>query len=190
MTKDLDTLSPEELGRLFPIILSAPDPEWPNLFRREKARIVSLLGEERAIRVEHIGSTAVPGLMAKPTIDILVEIPPGEEVKEAIIAIMAAQGYIHMRDQTDHLMVVKGYTPRGFQGQCYHIHMAPGDHDGLWDRICFRECLRQDPRLARAYERLKARLASVHRYDREAYTEAKGDFILSVIRTAKKWFQS
>ncbi|MBU2513080.1 GrpB family protein [bacterium] len=184
MTKDLDTLTVEELGRLFPIIISEPKDEWADLFIQEKNRLIFLLGKEMAIRVEHIGSTAVPNLAAKPTIDILVEIPKGEDVKSEIIDIMTSRGYNHMREQTDHIMVVKGYTPEGFQGQCYHIHMGPKDHNELWDRLYFRDYLKANPQVTREYEDLKQELATKYKYNREAYTEAKTGFIERVTKTA------
>ncbi len=189
MTKDIDTLTREELGRLFPIIISEPRIEWADLFIQEKNNIIALLGKETAIRVEHIGSTAVPNLAAKPTIDILVEIPKGEDIKNKIINIMTAQGYNYMHDQTDHIMVVKGYSPEGFKGQCYHIHMGPKDHDALWDRIYFRDYLKANPSIAREYAALKRELALRHRNDREAYTEAKTEFIERVTRDAVRMYK-
>lgn len=120
MTKDLDLLTREELGRLFPIIISEPKAKWPDLFVQEKKQIIELLGKKTAIKVEHMGSTAVPNLPAKPTIDILVEIPKGDDVHHRIKSIMTSHGYIYMQDQIKHLMFVKGYTPEGFKGQCFH----------------------------------------------------------------------
>jgi len=85
MTKDLHKLTSKELGRLFPIVISEPNQQWPDLFVEEKNRIIALLGAQTAIRIEHIGSTAVPGLAAKPTIDMLVEVPEGADIKARII---------------------------------------------------------------------------------------------------------
>ena len=184
MTKDLDKLTRKELGRLFPIIISEPKSEWPDLFSEEKNKIIALLGEKTAIRIEHIGSTAVPNLSAKPTIDILVEIPKGEDIKSKIISIMTSNGYNYMHDQTDHMMFVKGYTPDGFRGHCYHIHMGPIDHDGLWNRIYFRDYLKANPSAAFEYASLKKELALKYKYDRESYTEAKTEFIEKLTKAA------
>lgn len=177
MEKDLHKLTREELGRLFPIILTPYNDAWPDRFEKEKDRIISLLGEHTALRVEHIGSTAVPGLEAKPTIDMLVEIPKGEQTEDRIIRIMTSNGYDYMKNQKDHIMVVKGYSPEGFKGQCYHIHMGPADHKALWNRVLFRRYLKKHPDSADEYAALKKKLAETYRFDREAYTEAKTEFI-------------
>jgi len=187
--RDLEKLTSEELGHLFPIIISEPKTEWKELFIQEKKEIIALLGENMAIRVEHIGSTAVPNLAAKPTIDILVEIPEGEEVKEKIISIMLSNGYKHVPEPT-HLMIVKGYTPDGFKGQSYHIHMGTKKSVDLWDRLYFRDYLIENPFTANEYAGLKKDLESRYRYDRDGYTEAKTVFIKRVTDIAKKRFSN
>lgn len=190
MTKNLDSLTKEELGRLFPVIISEFNDEWKTLFHEEKRRIVDLLGKERVIRVEHIGSTAVPGLLAKPTIDILVEIPIGKILHNEINEIMTSSGYIHMKEQTDHLMFVKGYTPEGFKGQCYHIHMGPKEQESLWERLYFKDYLILNPTVAAEYAALKKGLSKKFKYDRDAYTEAKTEFIKKITCTAKAAFMN
>lgn len=184
MEKDLYSLSREELGRLFPIQISAAKADWKDLFEKEKQHLIKLLGEKIILRIEHIGSTAVPGLAAKPTIDILIKIPQAPAIKRKIENIMTTQGYYYMHDQTDHMMFVKGYSPEGFKGQCYHIHMENGDHDELWYRVYFRDYLISHPEVADEYAVLKRELAEKFKYDREAYTEAKTEFIERVTRLA------
>jgi GrpB-like predicted nucleotidyltransferase (UPF0157 family) len=185
MSENLDLLNREELGRLFPVIISEPKDEWKNLFIREKRRIIRLLKRERAIRVEHIGSTSVPGLLAKPTIDILVEIPDQKIKQNEIKEIMVSAGYIHIKEQVNHMMFVKGYTPEGFRGQCYHIHMGTKGEESLWERIYFRDYLISNPGVAEEYAELKKVLAKKYQFDRDAYTDAKTDFILKVTSAAK-----
>jgi GrpB-like predicted nucleotidyltransferase (UPF0157 family) len=184
MTKELDKLSREELGQLFPVIISEPKPEWRDLFIKEKAKIINLLGENIAIRAEHIGSTAIPNLPSKPTIDILVEIPTDTKIARKIIPVMISGGYHHLKDHTEHLMFVKGYTPNGFEGQCYHIHLGPKDNKGLWDRLYFRDYLIANPSIAKEYATLKQKLAEQLTYDRDAYTEAKTEFIKKITQVA------
>ncbi len=184
MTKNLDELSTAELGQLFPIILSAPRTEWKDLFTKEKKKIITLLGDKLALRVEHFGSTAVPHLIAKPTIDILVEIPEDEHIKNQIIKIMTSNGYGHVPGPK-HLMIVKGYTPEGFKGQCYHIHMVPKKDDGFWDRLYFRDYLIANPSVASEYAELKKDLAAKYEHDRDEYTKAKTEFIKKVTQIAK-----
>lgn len=186
MTKDLHKLSRQELGQLFPIIISEPKSDWPDLFLQEKDHIIELLGKEIAVRVEHIGSTAVPNLHAKPTIDIFVEVPNGDDIKAKIMNIMTSNGYNYMHEQDSHIMVVKGYTPEGIKGQTYHIHMGTRDHKELQDRLLFRDYLKSSISVADEYSKLKKNLASLHKHDREAYTEAKTTFIKKALEKAKK----
>ena len=190
--KDLDSLSTEELGKLFPVIIAEPNLEWKELFEIEKIEIYRILGKEVAIRIEHFGSTAIPNIRAKPTIDILVEIPEGKKIKDGIIQRMKSEGYHYiLRNDCPppYIMFVKGYTEEGIKGQSYHIHMAEEEHDGLWDRLYFRDYLIKNKEIALEYEKLKHELAEVFKYDREAYTEGKTEFVLRITEKAKQKFQ-
>jgi len=176
----------EELGKLYPITVEKYDSNWPLLFKREKAILISILGPEIALRIEHIGSTAVPNLSAKPTIDILVEIPEENEIKNLIISRMCENGYIKMEEQKNHLMFVKGYTPTGLEKESFHIHMGSIDQDWLWHRLYFRDYLSMNPLVAQEYEDLKIKLAGEYQFDREAYTENKAEFIKRTTQLAKE----
>jgi GrpB-like predicted nucleotidyltransferase (UPF0157 family) len=81
------------------------------------------------------------------------------------------------------MMFVRGYTPGGFRGQAFHLHLR---YPGIQDEILLRDLLRTDPDLAQAYVVLKTRLAKRFRNDREAYTEGKTDFVARVLKTAEK----
>ena len=172
----------EELGILYPIKLVRYDLKWPELFLKEKGILERIWYGQ--IRIEHIGSTAVPGLSAKPTIDILME-KPLDMRDEVIIERMEENEYLHMKKQTRHLMFVKGYGKNGLESESYHIHMGPLDQEWLWDRVFFRDLLRSDRKEAHNYEYLKRELASRHRNDREAYTEAKSEYIERATKEAK-----
>ncbi|WDP88883.1 MAG: GrpB family protein [Desulfobacter sp.] len=176
MTTNLHKLTPAELGRLFPVIITRAQPEWPQIFTREKQRLTRLLKQKICGRIEHVGSTAVPGLAAKPTIDILIEIVDTPANRASIIAAMEDEGYIHMKEQS-HLMMVKGYTPAGMEIPSFHIHMGSPGFPKLEEMIRFRDILRADRAAARDYETLKRSLARRYRTDRETYTQAKTDFI-------------
>lgn len=117
-------MNKEELGKLYPVVLSDYDAHWPILFEKEKAILGSIFGP--GLRIEHIGSTAIAGISAKPTIDILMEKPAAMN-DEKIVEKMVEKGYIHMVEQTRHLMFIKGYTPSGLEEESYHIHMGPLD---------------------------------------------------------------
>jgi len=175
-------LNQEELGTIYPIGLVGYDPKWPDLFVKEKVLLESIWS--RQIRIEHIGSTAVPGLSAKPTIDILMQ-KPEDLSDEQIIQRMEDNGYVHMKEQIRHLMFVKGYGKNGLEREAFHIHIGSLDQDWLWDRVFFRDLLRSDEKEAQRYEDLKTGLASRFRNDREAYTEAKSEHIERATKKAK-----
>ncbi|MBU4031828.1 MAG: GrpB family protein [Candidatus Thermoplasmatota archaeon] len=170
-----------ELGRLYPIHLVDYDPSWPPLFQREKKRLLSILGNATILRIEHFGSTAIPGIRAKPTIDILIELVAGASVDE-IHEKMVGSGYIRMVEQEDHVMFVRGYSPQGLEKESFHIHMYPEGHGKISDSILFRDYLREHPEAAREYQVLKEELALKYRNDREAYTEGKGEFVKNILK--------
>lgn len=184
----LEDLTTEELGKLFPIEIVPYDKKWAEIFRIESISIEDALGKNIALRIEHFGSTAIEGLSAKPTIDILVEIPTlTDELKEEIIGKMKRIGY-HFIWRTDekipYMHFVKGYTPNGFSGNVFHIHMGDNKHP-LWDRIYFRDYLKKNPTIAKEYELLKISLADNYKFDREAYTIAKSEFVKRITEIAK-----
>ena len=184
---DLRRAAPEDLARLFPIILSEYNSAWPQWFLDEKAALEQLLGPEHILRICHIGSTAVPGMTAKPTIDILLEIPESTDI-EALIAVFPQPEYIalhppDMPTPPPHLRIIKGYTPTGFAEKVYHIHVRyPGDHDELR----FRDYLIADPEKAAEYAALKSRLRAQYTHDRDGYTSAKGEFVREVTEKARR----
>ena len=176
MSKSLQEMTDEERWALFPILLSEHQDTWKEEYRKEQQLIRTTVGQENITRISHIGSTAVPGLIAKPTIDILLEIAPNTNVAKLITALVAT-GYICDKQPSrpaPHLMFMKGYTPQGFWGQAVHLHVRyPGD----WDELYFRDYLLTHPETAKAYGELKQKLMAEYKHDRDAYTDAKTDFI-------------
>lgn len=176
MKKQLSEMTNEELWELFPIILSEHDRGWAQRYWRERDKIAAAAGEENIVRISHIGSTAVPGLIAKPTIDILLEIKEScdaERLKEALVS----AGYIFIAQPGNpppHMTFLKGYTPEGFKGQAYHVHVR---YAGDWGEHYFRDYLQAHRDAAEAYGRLKTELLGKYERDRDGYTEAKSDFI-------------
>ena len=170
-----------ELGKKYPIFMVPYDPAWRTLYSQEAQSLVDLFGTDMILRTEHFGSTAIPGLASKPSIDILVEIPSFDRAKKTIIPVLEKKGYIHLW-QSDrspgHMMFVKGYGPDGYiEGvQLYHIHMAPAGHP-MWDCLLFRDYLREHKQACKKYEELKYGLAKKFRNDREAYTDGKEKFV-------------
>lgn len=171
----------EELWQLFPIIISEPDPAWEGQFAREKERL-DRLKTLKGAAIHHIGSTAVRGIAAKPTVDILIELGDGADIK-AVCDELAENGYICWSATADRASLGKGYTPDGFTDEVFHVHLRRrGDNDEVY----FRDFLNAHPEEAAAYEKLKRELAVKYRHDRDAYTEAKGDFVRRITLLAKK----
>ena len=185
MKKNLDQLSTEELGSLFPIIITDHNPEWKQIFHDEKDRIITSIGNDKIICIEHIGSTTIPHMKAKPTIDILIEIKKQVKPEGLIKAFQKLDyHYIHRPENPPpHMMFTKGYTIHGFVGQAFHLHIR---YKGDWEEIRFRDYLITHPHVAKAYEELKVRLAHTFKHNREAYTEGKTAFITSINTLAKK----
>ena len=177
--KSFSELTKDEISQLFPITISAYDPAWPQLYEQERKLIAQHISPALYSRIEHFGSTAVPGLSAKNTIDILLAVPFDEHTDQQLIEQMKAIGY-DFNWQTEglntHMVFIKGYDPEKPDRQTYHIHAAPENHD-LWNRIHFRNYLRAQTETARAYEELKKSLAATYKHERVAYRIAKTEFV-------------
>ena len=180
-------MSPEERSQLFPIEITRYSEAWPIFYQKEAARIVEAVGREQIFRINHFGSTSVEGLAAKPTIDILLEIKQQSDVP-SIVEKIENLGYLYSYQPDNpapHALFYKGYTLRGFKRQVIHLHMRyPGD----WHELYFRDYLRSHPEELQAYARLKMQLLEQYRFDRDGYTNAKGEFILAVVENARKAF--
>jgi len=181
-------MTPQELGRLFPIRLEPWNPEYAERYAGEKERILARFLPGEIAQIDHIGSTAIPGILSKPTIDILLQV--AQEVSlEKIMAIFRDLDYQYIpkpENPPPHMMFVKGYTPEGFRGQAFHVHVR---YPGNWDEIPFRDYLTAHPALARQYEKIKQKLASRHRFDRDAYTLGKTEFVEKINQRARKYNQ-
>lgn len=170
------------MSKAFPIIIVPYDPDWVRMYEEEEALLRSRLPSGVVMLIEHYGSTAVPGLAAKPVIDILVAVTSFEAAKEGCNSVLEELGYGYDW-YAGHMAFFKGYFTD--EPVKYHIHMAPGDHP-LMDNLLFRDYLRAHQDAASRYERLKYDLAELHRDDREAYTDAKGGFVAEIIALAKE----
>ena len=185
MKRSLHELSQEELSKLFPILISKHDPVWGERYQAEKELLLKTIGSDKVVRINHYGSTYVPGLLAKPTIDILLEVIEKTD-SDLLIKEIKGVGY-HFSPQPKnpppHMMFMKGYSDRGFVGQAFHLHIRyPGD----WDELYFRDYLVNNPDTACQYGQLKLALKQRFEYDRDGYTKAKTDFIAIVTKKARK----
>ncbi len=170
------------------IVIVPYNPAWPKVFEDEAVFLRSKLPQNLVKRIEHFGSTAVPGLSAKPIIDILVEVTSLEETKKQIVPILESEGYeyfwrpVHGNDGPPYYA---WFIKRNSEGKrTHHIHMVEADSE-RWIDLCFRDCLRQFPAEAKKYAELKTKLANEYPNDRVKYTEEKSSFILSVTKKAR-----
>jgi GrpB-like predicted nucleotidyltransferase (UPF0157 family) len=156
-----------------PVELVGYQPSWPSMFEAERLLLEAVLGPWLAGDIEHIGSTAVPLLLAKPVIDIMAPVRSLEASRPAIAA-AAGAGYVYNPYQPDVMHWFCKPTP---SRRTHHLHLVPiGTR--LWrERLDFRDALRGSPALAAEYADLKTRLAGQFRHDREAYTQAKSPFV-------------
>lgn len=178
--RNLKDMTLAELWELFPIVLAAYNPDWPEWANEEVLELSTLLRDYNPI-INHIGSTAIPSIQAKPIIDILVEINPDadwQRIKEK----MEAAGYISMSVSDSRMSFNKGYTPAGYTDKVFHIHFhISGDND----EIRFRDYLIAHSEVAKEYEILKLSLLPKYRNDRDGYTEAKSGFVRKIVGLAE-----
>jgi GrpB-like predicted nucleotidyltransferase (UPF0157 family) len=163
-----------------PIDIVPYDPSWPARFEEEREQLVEAIGVWLVGPVEHIGSTAIVGLPAKPVIDIMAGVQTLEASRPAITAV-ADLGYCYSpyRPDSEHWFCKPSPAFR-----THHLHLVPFG-SLLWtEALAFREYLRAHPPIAGEYAALKQHLAQKYRLDREAYTQAKGPFIARVTAVA------
>ncbi|ROT11581.1 GrpB family protein [Muribaculaceae bacterium Isolate-105 (HZI)] len=174
--KRLQNMTLEELWELFPIVLTAHNPQW-SVWAEEEMRLLSSLLVKYHPIISHIGSTAIPDIQAKPIVDILVEVSPGIEWLP-IIEILERNGYICMSESGSRISFNKGYTPSGYADKVFHVHVhRTGDND----EILFRDYLIAHSESAKEYETLKLSLLPEYRNNRDGYTEAKTEFVKKIV---------
>jgi GrpB-like predicted nucleotidyltransferase (UPF0157 family) len=165
------------------------NPEWPILFEKENEFLRHKIPQSLIGRVEHFGSTAIPGLAAKPIIDILVEVGSLEETRKKIVPLLESEGYDYFW-RTDSQPPYCWFIKRNAEGKrTHHIHMVEAD-SRLWERLHFRDYLKEFASEAKRYEELKRSLSAKHPNDRIAYTEGKAAFVESVTESAKRYYAS
>lgn len=160
-----------------PIRLAPYDSSWPGRFDQEQAALDAAIGSWATGGIHHVGSTAVPGLNAKPIIDILVGVD-SLEASRACFEVLATLGYLYAPYRAEEMhWFCKPHPSR----RTHHLHLVPTDSSRFRDELAFRDRLRESPEAAEEYADLKRDLAERFADDREAYTEAKSDFIRSIL---------
>jgi GrpB-like predicted nucleotidyltransferase (UPF0157 family) len=164
------------------VVIAPYNSAWPDFYDAERAALQRGTGD-LFDAVEHIGSTAVPGLAAKPIIDIAATVSNLDQVT-GYLAPLHALGYLYVPEY-EAVVPKRRYFRKGLPCACTcHLHIYPVGY-AQWDRhIRFRDYLRAHPVTAQAYSELKQYLAVEHRWDRHAYTEAKTAFVRAVERAA------
>lgn len=154
------------------------DPAWPELFERERALLEPVLGGVVTGGIHHAGSTAVPGLDAKPVIDVLVGVADLDAPRASVEA-LAALGYSHAPTYRAGEML--WFCKPSPERRTHHLHLVPTGSPRFRAELGFRDHLRMHRDVAAEYAELKRRLAERFEDDREAYTEAKADFVARVV---------
>ena len=162
------------------------DSTWPRAFEVERARLATILGPWLAGPIEHIGSTAVPGLTAKPVIDIMAGVQALETSRPAIAA-ATELGYRYWPYQAD---IEHWFCKPSPAFRTHHLHLIPVGTPQWLRPIAFRNYLRAHAQVAHEYAVLKQRLAQEHRLDRERYTDSKRPFMDRVTEIALEWGHS
>jgi GrpB-like predicted nucleotidyltransferase (UPF0157 family) len=160
-----------------PVVVVEYDPAWPQVFERLRALVWPAV-RDVALRIEHVGSTAVPGLAAKPIIDISVVVATDAEVPLAIEH-LARLGYVHLGN-----LDIEGReafeAPDGLPA--HNLYVCPEGSLGLVNQLAVRDYLRRDCDTARAYGELKKQLARRFPEDIESYVYGKTDLVLDILR--------
>lgn len=191
MKKKITDLTKEEIAQMFPVNLFPYDALWKEIYEGEKILILEALND-KALRIEHFGSTSIPNMTAKDTIDILIEISDDNNFSNEIVEKLIGIGYdyiLQTEGEYQHMVFVKGYSPTGEKGQTFHIHMGPKTHK-IWDRIFFRDYLTDNRDVAKQYENLKSVLSEKYKYDRVGYRIAKTEFVNKITEDAKQYYGS
>lgn len=172
-----------------PVVIVPYDPEWPRTFELLREVLLRALGD-LAVAVEHVGSTSVPGLPAKPIIDIDVVIRSRDDLRD-VVQLLAVLGYRHQGDigvpGREAFAREGGDAPRDGGGRrwpAHHLYVCASDSKELRQHLVFRDWLRSNPAAVTEYAMLKRHLADVYGDDRDGYSDAKTDFIEAALKEA------
>lgn len=198
MKVNLAEMPMDEFLKTYPILLKEYNPEYKYWYESEKESILNVVKTNDIARINHIGSSAVEGLVAKPTIDILLEIDGRCHVAQLIEELRAiGYGKIISTKQEDPMKVLlgKGYTPDGYAEKVFHLHIR---YIGDWDELYFRDYLIANPDVSAKYGRLKldiindienGTIARITDGVPNGYSNAKFEFVKKYSIIAKQEFQ-
>jgi GrpB-like predicted nucleotidyltransferase (UPF0157 family) len=161
------------------IKLTAHDPTWQARFAEQQVRLDTILKPWLAGEIEHIGSTSVAGLRSKPIVDILAPVRSLTASRTAI-PVLEKDGWLFWPDDPNQNYRLWFLRPSP-EARTHHLQIIEHDHPNLRALIAFRDALRRDPKAREAYSSLKEDLASKHQNDRNAYSNAKTEFVQSIL---------
>ncbi|MBU1178210.1 GrpB family protein [Patescibacteria group bacterium] len=164
--------------------LASAHDEWALVFAEEKKLLADTF-KDRMVAIEHVGSTAIPGVPAKPIIDIRMAVSPlDDSIIEGFIEPLRGLGYSYRHKFPDRYFFAKGPE----ENRTHHLSIVlAGSESGWQDSILFRDYLRKNKLAREEYTALKEKLAEQFAEDRAAYTEAKKEFITKIIKLSKSW---
>lgn len=171
------------------IELISHQTNWHHLAETEIQLLKSVLPTQSILDIQHVGSTAIPNICAKPIIDIQIAVNSLTAAKQDSIDALKKLGYEYWADNPDpeRLFFVKGMPPFGMK-RTHHVHIVEPTSVHWQEKIQFRDYLLSHPQDALDYEKLKWELARQYRYDRESYTTSKTQFIRDILEKAKTEF--
>ena len=163
-----------------PVAISQYDPAWSDAGDQQCRELQHLLAPWATGNIEHVGSTAIPGLAAKPIIDLQAPVDD-LEVAEAVASVLAPHDWHYVPPELDRRDHRRFYVRVADDRRVAHLHLMTLRSARWHQQIAFRDALREDPELVHAYASLKTQLAHHHRHDREAYSAAKQAFVQQVL---------
>ncbi|MGW0661185.1 GrpB family protein [Streptodolium elevatio] len=167
-----------------PVRLAAPDPTWRESFVGQREGVARVLARWLAATVQHVGSTAVPGLPAKPIVDLMapvVVLPRiGSPERAAMVDALTKDGWTYWSDDP-HAATRLWFLRPSPELRTHHLHVVEFGGPRAHALVAFRDALTRDPAVAADYADLKRRLAAEYPEDREAYTAGKGAFVAQVL---------
>ncbi len=172
--------------RLDPIVICPYDPSWVESFARQRDRIAPLLAGWITRDIEHMGSTAVPGLAAKPIIDMLAVVDD-IHARQRATDLLDTVGWVHAPEPFDEVERKLSFCFPGVARRTHHLHVVEGSSDDWRGWLAFRDYLRSHEGTVVAYADLKTRLADAHGHDpndRDAYRQGKAEFIRTLTEQA------
>ena len=188
MTKKLSEMSNEELWRLFPIIIKPYNPNYKTWYLDEVKTLLNILPKDYIYRINHIGSSAVQNLASKPTVDILLELNKNVSMQEIEKILCDTWILMHSQETPYKTMIFnKGYTPTGFAEKVFHLHVR---YKGDWNELYFRDYLIDNQNICTKYAELKYSLENKYKHNRNAYTDAKTNFIKKYTKLAVQIYKN